>query len=236
MVIVTIDGPAGAGKSTVARRVAEKLGYAFLDTGAMYRALVYAAMQDGVDLQDASRIADYCRQAPLEFLLDGIRWKGELLRDQIRSPEVSRNVRFVADHPQVRSLLVEKQRELARQGNIVCEGRDQGTVVFPNAEHKFFLVASTTERAQRRLKELQQKGIEITLEEIQREQEERDHRDRSRPVGPLAKADDAVEIKTDGMSIDEVVEVILESIRSRSSRKKPQPFGSGENSDEVDHE
>ena len=183
--IVTIDGPAGAGKSTVARRLAAEIDFDYLDTGAMYRAMVFAAIQSGTDLESPTELFLACRQARLEFSLDRILLEGRPIEDQIRTPEVSQAVRFVADHPEIRNFLVEKQRQLAAGRNIVCEGRDQGTVAFPDAECKIFLTASSLERANRRQQELAKRGIRSDVSEVQKEQDLRDSLDTQRPVGAL---------------------------------------------------
>lgn len=210
--IITIDGPAGAGKSTVAKRLAETLGFAFLDTGAMYRAMALVAMKNKIDLTDNDQLVLSCRNADLNFSLETILLDGIDISSQIRSPEVTRNVKYVADHPEIRQILVNKQRELAQGQNIVCEGRDQGTVAFPHAECKFFLTASADERAKRRFEELEKRGIETDLDSIRKDQDRRDEQDRSRPVGALLPAEDAIEFCTDGLSIDEVVEQLKQKV------------------------
>lgn len=215
--IVTIDGPAGAGKSTVAKRLSEELKFNYLDTGAMYRSMVFAAISTGTDLADPVALLETCRAADIDFRVDEIVYNGENIRDEIRTPEISRQVKFVADHIEIRKLLVEKQRELASTGDFVCEGRDQGTVAFPTAECKIFLTASSSERAKRRVADLQEKGINAEVNEIQKDQDERDERDRQRPVGALQKADDAVEVSTDGLSIDEVVAKLATLVREKQS-------------------
>lgn len=203
--IVTIDGPAGAGKSTVARCLAKELGFDFLDTGAMYRAMTFVALQNSECFEEPRQLLECCRQADLVFKLDSIHLGKQDISQQIRAPEVSRNIKQVADHPEIRNLLVEKQRELASGKNVVCEGRDQGTVVFPNAEFKFFLTASAEERARRRVDELNRKGMETDYQTVKNDQDRRDQQDRDRPVGGLLKAADAIEVITDGLTIDEVV-------------------------------
>ena len=215
--IVTIDGPAGAGKSTVARRLAAEIDFDYLDTGAMYRAMVFAAIQSGTDLESPAQLFLACRQARLEFSLDRILLEGRPIEDQIRTPEVSQAVRFVADHPEIRNFLVEKQRQLAAGRNIVCEGRDQGTVAFPDAECKIFLTASSLERANRRQQELAKRGIRSDVSEVQKEQDLRDSLDAQRPVGALRKAEDALEFNTDGKSLEQVVEELKTIIRNRLS-------------------
>ncbi len=221
--IVAIDGPAGAGKSTVARLLARELGFGYLDTGAMYRAMLFAALAAETDLEDSEALYRSCQNAELEFSLEGIRFKGNLLAEEIRTPEISRGVKTIADHLGIRQLLVEKQRELAQCSNVVCEGRDQGTVAFPKADCKIFLTASSGERAKRRQQELSDKGRQITLEAIQQDQDERDHQDCQRTVGALQKAEDAIEFNTDGLSIQQVVEQLTAMVKTKIGARENSP-------------
>jgi cytidylate kinase len=204
--IVAIDGPAGAGKSSIARRLAERLGFAFLDTGAMYRAVALAALRRGLGLHDEDAISRLARGLAIDF--DGTRTllDGEDVSTAIRTSEVTAAVYLAADNTDVRQRLVELQRQIADDRDIVTEGRDQGTVAFPHAECKIFLTASREERARRRYEELANRGETITLEEVLTQQDDRDHRDATRPVGALYKADDAVEVLTDGLTLEDVVE------------------------------
>lgn len=207
--IITIDGPAGVGKSSVAREVARRLGFHYLDTGAMYRAVTWLALQNGVDPADAAGVERLAKE--MEYSTDGDRVlvDGQDVTTKIREPEVTRAVSIVADHPGVREHLVRLQREIASNGDYVCEGRDQGSVVFPDAELKIFLTASPEERAKRRWLQLLDNGISVSYEQVLKEQVERDQRDASRPVGALRKAPDAIEVVTDGKSFDEVVEELV---------------------------
>jgi cytidylate kinase len=216
--IVAIDGPAGAGKSSIARRLAERLGFAFLDTGAMYRAVALAALRRGLGTGDAEEIARLANELTIDF--DGIRTMldGEDVSALIRTSEVSAAVYLAADNVAVRRRLVDLQRQIAAGPDLVTEGRDQGTVAFPHAECKIFLTASREERARRRYEELASRGEPITFEEVLWQQDDRDQRDASRPVGALIKADDAVEVLTDGLTLDEVVERIERIVR-RSSQE-----------------
>ena len=218
--IVTIDGPAGAGKSTVARLLAKELGFRYLDTGAMYRAMLFAAMASGTNIEDADALYLACKSADLEFSFDGIRFEGRNISEEIRTPGISRSVKYVADHVEIRQLLVEKQRELAQSNDVVCEGRDQGTVAFPAAECKIFLTASSQERAKRRQHELSQQGIPVELEEIKNDQDERDRQDCQRPVGALQKAADAVEFNTSELSIAQVVERLKAIVLKTATRQE----------------
>lgn len=213
MIIVTIDGPAGAGKSTVARGLAARLGYLFLDTGAMYRAVTYAVMQSG-DLQNQESRITVTNDIHIDVSDSVILINGEDVSRMIRTAEVTNNIHFLADDPLVRSVLVERQRAIAEGQNVVTEGRDQGTVAFPDAEFKIFLTASPEERARRRQTERSALGEDVTVDEILAAQNIRDKQDEMRPVGALQKAADAVEVVTDGMTIEKVI-ACLEKIVSR---------------------
>lgn len=219
--IVTIDGPAGAGKSSVARQLARHLGFQFLDTGAMYRAVALAGLRTGVDWDDPAGLEALLEKVELEFAEDQVRLDGEEVNAAIRQPEVTDVVHYVADHPGIRARLVELQRQLAGE-NMVAEGRDQGTVAFPNAECKFFLTASPEERARRRQAELSARGVDTRFEEVLAQQEDRDQRDRQRSVGGMRVAEDAVQVVTDGMSSSEVVEHLAAIVRARAGRARQQ--------------
>ena len=217
--IIAIDGPAAAGKSTLARKVAEALGLAFLDTGAMYRAVALAALERGIDPADAEGCARVARGLALDFdERRAIRLDGRPGEPAIRSAAVTRAVSPVSAHPGVRAALVPQQRaEARRRGGIVAEGRDMGTVVFPDADHKFFLVASAEERARRRALEL---GSPERLAEILEDVLRRDHLDSTRADSPLRRAADAVEVPTDGLAPDEVVELVLAHVRRRPGARR----------------
>ena len=204
--IVTIDGPAGAGKSTVARALAQRLGFQYLDTGAMYRAVALAALRRGLPWNPPERLAELARTLKMEIDGNRIYLDGADVTDAVRSSEVTAVTHYSADNPQVRSHLVAFQQSLARSRSVVTEGRDQGTVAFPHAECKVFLTASPLERARRRLADLQARGELTTLEQVLADQEKRDRRDASRTVGPLRPADDAIEVSTDGLSIQQVLD------------------------------
>jgi cytidylate kinase len=218
---ITIDGPAGAGKSTVARKLAEHLGFTYIDTGAMYRAVTYKALREGVDLKDEEALSRVAAAFRFEVAADKdgiprVYLDGEEVTEEIRSPAVSRNVSLVARVGGVRKEMVRRQREMARNGNVVMEGRDAGTVILPEAEFKFFLTASREERARRRQAELREKGLEVSLEQMAAEIEERDRIDSTREVSPLHPAHDAQIIDCSQLSAEEVVRVILGRIgRSR---------------------
>ena len=204
--IITIDGPAGSGKSTVARALARRLGFRFLDTGAMYRAVALAGVRAGVAFDRPEQLAQLSQTIEVDVSEDRVLLDGQDVTQRVRSSEVTAATRHAADNPAVRDLLVRLQREAAGDGNIVTEGRDQGSVVFPDAPCKFFLTASPEERAGRRLNDLRAQGESATLDAVLEAQQRRDREDESRPVGPLVRAVDAIEVCTDGMSLEEVVD------------------------------
>jgi CMP/dCMP kinase len=213
--IITIDGPAGAGKSSVARALAGRLGFRFLDTGAMYRAVALAGKRSGLDWDAPDDLARLARTLDITVVGDRILLDGEDVTEAVRTSEVTAVTRYAADNPQVRDRLVQLQRTLAGRDNVVTEGRDQGTVAFPQAECKIFLTASPAERARRRLRDLQSQGEPVTLEQVLAAQGRRDREDAGRPVGPLAPAPDAVEVCTDGIGLDEVTDRLEELARRK---------------------
>src|SRR6516164_147526 len=204
--IVTIDGPAGAGKSTAAKALARRLGFDFLDTGAMYRAVTLAALRAGCDLDDEVALARLVAGLTLEMPPSRVVLGGEDVTDGIRTPEVTAGTGKVASSPAVRRRLGEWQRAIAAGRNMVCEGRDQGTIVFPDAARKFFLVADPAERARRRQLEMAQRGESATLEEVLRAQEERDRRDAARDLAPMVPAADAILLDSTGLSAEQVLD------------------------------
>ncbi len=212
--IITIDGPAGAGKSTVARGLARKLGFQFLDTGAMYRAVALAGLRANIDWSRPDDLARLARTLSIELVGDRVILDGEDVSEAIRTQETTAVTRHSAANPDIRGYLVELQRTMAAKSDFVTEGRDQGTVAFPAAEFKFFVTASPEERARRRLLDLERQGESANLEKVLEDQTRRDRQDSSRDVGPLAKADDAMEILTDGMTIDEVVDRMASIVKS----------------------
>ena len=215
--IVTIDGPAGAGKSTVARALALRLGYQFLDTGAMYRAVTYAALQAGIELSEANRVSKFSQQLQIELKGEAVLVNGKDVSQPIRTVEVTSLVHYVADNPAGRETLVHLQRLIASGCNVVTEGRDQGTVAFPEAPCKIFLTATAETRAGRRLAELKSQGQSITLEEVRAAQEQRDIRDSQRDIGRLMKAEDAVEVNTDGMTVDAIIDLLESLVRQHQA-------------------
>ncbi|MGC6445010.1 MAG: (d)CMP kinase [Rubripirellula sp.] len=213
--IVTIDGPAGAGKSSIAKIAADRLGFEFLDTGALYRAMTLAAIRAQVDFSDTQEIIRFSSTVDIQWDGQRVLLKGEDVSAQIRTPPVTDAIRFVADLPEIRSRLSEIQRQVSTGRNMVTEGRDQGSEVFSDAECKIFLTASPEERARRRHQQLADMGRPVPLEEILRAQDRRDEEDRSREIGALRPADDASIIESDGMTTDDVLELILKIVRSK---------------------
>jgi cytidylate kinase len=212
--IVTIDGPAGAGKSSAARGLARRLGFRFLDTGAMYRAVTLTARERGLDLSAGEELARLVHEIRVELAGDRVLVDGRDVTDAIRKFEIAVATHFAADNPAVRSQLVEWQRAAAAGDDVVTEGRDQGTVVFPTAECKIFLTAAEEERAHRRHRDLLARGENVPFEEVLANQRLRDHRDATRAVGALVKADDAIEVSTDGLSPEEVIARLEQIARS----------------------
>ena len=215
--IVTIDGPVASGKSTVARLLAQRLGFRYLDTGAMYRALTLAAQRTGTDLNSAEDLIDLLARTDIRAESAGegvgVFLDGEEVTEAIRQPEITRLVHHLADCGALRPHMVERQRRIAGDGQLVAEGRDMGTVVFPEARLKFYLKASLGERVRRRAEQLAGAGAEVDRAELRREIEARDHGDRNRPVSPLRVPEGAVVVDTTGLTVEEVVEELLRHCR-----------------------
>lgn len=218
-VIVAIDGPAGAGKSTLAKRVAEKLGFVYINSGAMYRAIALWAIRLGVSLSDMHRLEQLAKEAKIELgTAEGrVFLNGEDITEAIREARISAAASKVSAVPGVRRALLAVQRRMAEQNSVVMEGRDIGSVVFPRAQVKIFLDAEPKERARRRALELQQRGQGTDVHVVAGELQERDKRDRSRSEAPLVQAPDAELVDTTGLSLDEVEEIVLKLVRTRTS-------------------
>ncbi len=220
--VVTIDGPAGAGKSTVSRVLAGRLGWRLLDTGAMYRAVTLAALRAGVDLGSDEALAMLAGRTSVRLPEGGlVLLDGEDVTGLIRSVEITRASRFLADSPSVRGLLVRLQREFAQENDVVAEGRDQGTIVFPDAFRKFFLTATLEERARRRHAEFSARGEAIALETVAGDLRDRDERDEARSIAPMKPAEDAIVVDTTGLDLDGVVSILERKIRDDPARDRP---------------
>ena len=220
--VIAIDGPAGAGKSTLARAVAEKLGYTYIDTGAMYRAVALWAMRENLDTSDPHRMEQLARAAGIELQPAGrlVLLNGEDVTAAIRTAEVGRQASVVAAIPAVRRALVEKQRALGQRTSVIMEGRDIGTVVFPDADVKIFLDADQGERVKRRLRDFREQDEVTPPEAIAAQIRERDRRDRTRAEAPLTQAPDAVYLDSTGLTLDQVEEQILKLVRTRVTNGK----------------
>ena len=218
---VAIDGPASAGKSTVAKIVAKKLHFIYCDTGAMYHSVTFAALKNHVKLDDDQALKELLKTIEIRFVPaepeQRVFVNDEEVTQAIRTPEITNNVSLVSAQPSVRAELTKRQQEIAEAGGIVMDGRDIGTTVLPNAEVKIFLVASVHERAVRRFKENQTKGIDTPLDVLEKEIEERDYKDSHREISPLIQAKDAVLVDTTSLTIDQVVDQILEIINQKTN-------------------
>ena len=213
---IAIDGPSGAGKSTIAKRVAKQMGIDYIDTGAMYRAIGYKILRNRISLDDGEAMKGLLAQTEIDFNAGNVVLDGEIVNDKIRTPEVSRMASDCSALPEVREKLVALQRKMGQVKSVVMDGRDIGTNVLTDAEYKFFMTASSAERAQRRWLELKEKGETADLAQVEADIIRRDHNDSTRKLNPLKKAQDAIELDTTGMSIEEVTEKILEVIKWQS--------------------
>lgn len=215
--IVTIDGPAGAGKTTVAKALAARLRARYLDTGAMYRAVALAGLRNGIDWHDPEQLAAVAERIDIRFDGDRVLLDGQDVSQAIRTSDLTAVTRHAADNAAVRRQLIQRQRAFARDGDLVTEGRDQGTLVFPEADCKVFLTASPEERARRRVADLQARGESASFEQILAQQQRRDEDDAARQWGRLTKAADAIEVNTDGLLLDQVVDRLAQIVRQRGS-------------------
>ena len=206
---IAIDGPSGAGKSTIAKAVASRLGIDYIDTGAMYRAVGYKMERDKVPFESGEALDAMLARTDIDFVSGDIILDGEVVNDVIRTPEVSMLASQCSQIPEVREKLVEIQRGMGTRKSVIMDGRDIGTNVLKDAEYKIYLTASAEERANRRFKELQEKGEDQTYEEVLADIKERDHNDMTRELNPLRKADDAIEVDSTSMTIDDVVDAII---------------------------
>ena len=216
MIRIAIDGPSGAGKSTVAKALAKKLGIVYVDTGALYRTVGYAAIERGVGTKDAEGLAAMLPDIHIDVRYeDGVQCvylNGENLGDRIRRPEISMAASDVSSVPVVRAFLLDTQRDIARRNSVVMDGRDIGTVILPDADVKIFMVASAEARALRRTKELEEKGMPASYEDVLREMKERDAQDSGRAIAPAIPAPDAVHLDNSGMSVEESVQAVIDLI------------------------
>lgn len=210
--VIAVDGPAGAGKSTIAKIIAKNLNINYIDTGAMYRAITYKCLKNNIDINKEEEVSKLAKNTEIDFKDNNIYLDGKILTDEIRTMQVSNNVSNVAKIKDVRYLMVDVQRKIGKRSSVILDGRDIGSYVFPDADYKFFLIATPEERGQRRFIELSKKGYETTLEEIIQDIIKRDKIDSNREFAPLVKAEDAIEIDTTGKTIDEVVETVISKI------------------------
>ena len=213
--IITIDGPAGSGKSTVARLLAQRLNVGFLDTGAMYRAVALAVLNAATDENDRSAVAQIARGLTISFDKDRLLLNKQDVTSEVRTPEVTAISSIIASNPIVRERLVELQRDIGKLGSMVTEGRDQGTVVFPDAEHKFFVKADLEARARRRQRELAYKGVVQSIRVVMDQLRQRDERDETREHAPMIPAKNAIVLDTSDLSIAQVVEMLIDRIQGR---------------------
>ncbi|MDD5259898.1 MAG: (d)CMP kinase [bacterium] len=211
--IIAIDGPAGAGKSTIARMLAGKLGYVYIDSGAMYRSITWAAMRAGFSLQDDKKLVALAKETRLCFKKHDHQMKlfmnGKPVTKAIRTPKVTANICYIADNLQIRRLMVKLQQKIGQAGGIVMEGRDIGTKVFPGADFKFYLDASAQERARRRYREFKARGVKVKIQDILQDIRIRDHKDKTRMVSPLKKAKGSIVIDSSKLTPEQVVSIMM---------------------------
>ncbi len=219
--IIAIDGPAGSGKSTIAKFIAKNLSYRYIDTGAMYRAVAWSANKAAIDLDDENAVGQWAAKIKIEFVADPagqqVKVNGENATGLLKNEIVGRGAAKVAAQKRVREILVAKQQEIGQAGNVVMDGRDIGTQVFPNAELKFFMDADAEERGKRRYLELKEKNMDVDLENIIAEIKQRDHEDKTRAISPLRPAEDAIEVDTTKFTIEEVIDQVMEQINLKQN-------------------
>lgn len=213
--VIAIDGPAGAGKSTIAKKLAERIGYTYIDSGAMYRAVTLKVLKEEIQLKELDSIIKVAENTDIDFRDNSIYIDGVLADAEIREENVSRNVSYIAAIPEVRRLMVKLQRSISKNKNVVMDGRDVGTVIFPSADAKLFITASVDERAERRYRELMLKGYDAEIQDIKSQIEKRDYIDSTREDSPLVAAHDAVIIDTTGKNIEEVLDEVVSVIKSK---------------------
>ncbi len=220
--IIAVDGPAGAGKSTVCKLLAAQLGYAYLDTGAMYRAVAWALLRSGIDAGDAAQVARVLPRLPIRFAIESgalkIYYREAPLEADLRSPEISSLASGISQAKPVRTFLTQWQRQLSRQGNVVAEGRDMGTVVFPEAQVKVYLTADLPSRTKRRLAEYRQKGVDVEYSVLEKQIRARDEADRGRDLAPLRPAPGALILDTSDLTIPEALDRLLAHISEKSHK------------------
>lgn len=218
-IVITVDGPSGAGKGTLCHALADKLGFDFLDSGAIYRILALAALKQQIDFEDETALAELGRRLEVKFVPQSnevqVILDGENVGDQIRTAQAGQNASKIAIYPKVREALLQRQRDFSSEKGLIADGRDMGTIVFPHAQIKFFLDASAEERTKRRVKQLQEKGFNANFDEILAEIKERDFRDRNRPIAPLVPAKDAVILDSTHLSIEDVIQQALDHIAQK---------------------
>ncbi|MFH1422018.1 MAG: (d)CMP kinase [Planctomycetota bacterium] len=213
--IIAIDGPAGSGKSTVSKLLAKRLGFIYLDSGAIYRTITLACMRKKINMESQEEILNVIHQTDIRITESTIYITAENISNEIRTPEVTKNVAYIASSPAARTSIVSLEQKIVKDKNAVVEGRDTGTVVFPDATIKIFLEASSEERAKRRFEELHKKGINVDYENVKKEIERRDDSDKSRLVGPLVCAPDAIVVDTSKLSIEQVVSKLEEIVTNK---------------------